>query len=533
MVRTLDDVMSSVSLTTSSLLLVLLSLVHNSTCQNSQDKKFLKILILCEPLRGHLYPMLRLSKKLAARNHNVTVVVGTDEKEAKELQKLSLRYQANFAYFESDVFNDRLQLANQVKSSRMIFTAKNIGTTYSKQILEYWNKSLSSEKYDIIIGNEFGVPPLLCINSYWHIPVVLMGSSMSGLFNEQPSWPWPGVMQGDSSDNLQFRQRLISSLEKVFVKLIYDLFMMNSQYYVLNKFCPLLTKEELHDGPGVYLPHIVPTVVGLEFSRTSTPLMSYIGPIIPDDPIPLSQNPELEAWLYDQPDKSVVYLSMGSGFPLDLSSAKSLVEGVMYTNYSLLWSLRKDNQWILSDINIDKNRVYISEWTPQFSVLASKAIHSAILHGGYNGLCEALWNEVPVIGFPQMMEQTLNIGRLYHNKLGLRLFQDTLTADKVAEAITTINNVDYRYNMKKLKKMFKLAGGLNRAVDLIEFYSEEGYAHLIPAYAKYQWSWIQFYNVDVWLLFISIVGLLLYLFLKIVQSTFRISSRKYLKEKTL
>ena len=106
-------------------------------------------------------------------------------------------------------------------------------------------------------------------------------------------------------------------------------------------------------------------------------------------------------------------------------------------------------------------RVFISDWTPQFSV-----VHSAILHGGYNGLTEALWNGVPVIGFPQMMEQVLNVGRLYHNKLGLRLDNETLNSDKVAAAVGSIDCGSFRSNVKKLQKMFKLAG-VDRAVELM------------------------------------------------------------------
>jgi len=51
----------------------------------------------------------------------------------------------------------------------------------------------------------------------------------------------------------------------------------------------------------------------------------------------------------------------------------------MKTQYDLLGSLRKSNQGILGGLDIEKKRVFISEWTPQFSVLVSRPIHSAIL----------------------------------------------------------------------------------------------------------------------------------------------------------
>ena len=42
------------------------------------------------------------------------------------------------------------------------------------------------------------------------------------------------------------------------------------------------------------------------------------------------------------------------------------------------------------------------------------------------------------------------------------------------------------------------AGGSEKAADLVEFYEEVGYEHLVPAYAKYEWTWVQYYSVDVY-----------------------------------
>ena len=43
----------------------------------------------------------------------------------------------------------------------------------------------------------------------------------------------------------------------------------------------------------------------------------------------------------------------------------------------------------------------------------------------------------------------------------------------------------------------KRAGGVDKAADLVEFYVNVGYDHLIPGPVKYKWSWIQYYNIDV------------------------------------
>ena len=491
----------------------------------------LDILMIAFPASGHFNPIARLAKKLAARGHNLTVFVGADATHASKYKKL-LPDSGHFRWFEFELFEQIIEIMSQVQQGKGFQKFQNMRAMFvqhSEHIVRNLNKSFSIDRFDIVIATEFVMVPLLCINFRWSVPVVLMGTTMPILI-DYPRWPWPGLLMGESSDNMTFLQRLISTGETL-VSFFFVRFFLIPQLPMLQSFCPSLTSNKLYGAPGMLLPHLVPTVIGFEFPRTSMPLTSYIGPSIPDDPPALSQDPDLELWLNNKTEKTVVYLSMGSVASLDNNGARSLVEGVMKTKYYLLWSLRKNNQEVLRGINIDRERVFISEWTPQFSVLASKAIHSAILHGGLNGLSEALWNKVPIIAYPQMAEQKLNTGRLYHNKLGIRLDKGTLTATKVTEAIEEIERGNYRTNLKKLKKMFLLAGGLDRAADLIEFYGEEGYDHLIPAYVKYQWTWVQYYNMDVWLLFAGISGLLLYAVLKLVKCLSSCCFSRYSKVK--
>ena len=56
---------------------------------------------------------------------------------------------------------------------------------------------------------------------------------------------------------------------------------------------------------------------------------------------------------------------------------------------------------------------------------------------------------------------------------------------------------------------------MDRAAELVEYYHEVGYDHLVPAYAKYGWSWIQYYNVDVYALMFTVVVVLTYISAKL------------------
>ena len=65
--------------------------------------------------------------------------------------------------------------------------------------------------------------------------------------------------------------------------------------------------------------------------------------------------------------------------------------------------------------------------------------------------------------------------------------------------------------MARLSKIFHHARGVTKAADLVEFYAEVGYDHLIPAYARYEWTWIQYYNVDVYVVLLIIGGLVVWI----------------------
>lgn len=77
-----------------------------------------------------------------------------------------------------------------------------------------------------------------------------------------------------------------------------------------------------------------------------------------------------------------------------------------------------------------------------------------------------------------------------------------------------------------LRRVFQDAGGVDRAADLVEHYAEIGYDHLIPAYAKYDWGWIQYYNVDVQATIALVLVFIFYLLVKLCRCLCRCCCRR-------
>ena len=94
---------------------------------------------------------------------------------------------------------------------------------------------------------------------------------------------------------------------------------------------------------GTVYPVLVNTAIGFDFPKTAMPLVHYIGPLLSANPAPLSR--DLQQWLQKCPEKSVVYISMGTSAELTSELASEIIAGT--NQYRIVWSLRKSNQGIL------------------------------------------------------------------------------------------------------------------------------------------------------------------------------------------
>ncbi len=473
---------------------------------NESNKK-LNILILTIPAPGHTAVPLALGEELARRGHSVTFSTsGNRSQEAAE--KVGVTFKSTGA---NDSFSKMItQFKKEKKITEFLFDIlptlfgimESEITHFTDMIIAETN---SGTKWDIIMSTDFLMTLLPCLASYMNIPAILIGTSGQVYPHTYPPWSWPSSVGGFSNEEMTFLERVAHTFERMLLPTFLSFILFSPAKTSIAKVCPGLSNLELSNAPAVYLPNIVPTAIGFEFSRTMTPLTHYVGPIQSEHPAPLT--PELETWFANKQDKSVIYISMGSLLFVPEKMADALVNGILKTNYSVVWALRKKGEY---ELNIDNDRFFVSKWLPQLSVLRHRAISMAILHGGANGVHESLISGVPVIALPEMTEQKANAGRVHHHKLGLHLDKQGLTADQVYKSITKIEAGDYRENVRQLQKVFRAAGGVKRAGDLVEFYSEVGYDHLVPAYAKYHWSWVQYYNVDVYILLLACVLCVVY-----------------------
>ena len=491
-----------------------LPLAQPSEDNGEKKERRLSVLMLSPPFAGHFSPLVALGEELVRRGHNVTICTAVDKHEQwpDRLKKKVERAGMNFVSTSNgagELVSAIIQMQGRKEFGFSLIKdiLIKVVTEITQEIAQHVDSSAIKD-WDVIIANDFLFPLLACIHWKWKIPSISLSVTLQYQPHTLPQWSFPILFGPARSDNLSFSDRLLYGLTSSVMTTLYDQVLIRGMRNRLGDTCAGVSLTYMSTAPSVYLPQIVPTVIGFEFPRTIYPMTEYVGPILSKTPEPLDN--DLKAWLDGKEERSVIYISMGSFVPVSNETGRAIALGIRGTKYSAIWSLRKNNQDILEGLQLDPERFFISSWTPQLRILQHEAVRMTIMHGGMNGVSEALYNGVPIIVLPYGGDQGSNADRVQSQGLGIRLDLQTVTKERIKQSIEQIDSEDYHEKAKSVRKMFIHAGGAERAANLVEFYEEVGYDHLVPAYAKYEWNWIQYYNVDVYTLMLCIVLLSMY-----------------------
>lgn len=304
-------------------------------------------------------------------------------------------------------------------------------------------KFLDGEKltsYDIVVATERLSPVMACLSKRWAVPVVILGTTHQCQTQHLPEWPFPpfytrkqGTLQ--TSDDMSFTERLYAVLFNTYVALFARFYTSRFEFV-----CPdaSISYSYMNNFLGTRAPHIIPTVIGFEYPRSISSLTHYVGPLLSKKPQALPT--EMKKWLDSKPERSVVVVSMGSVAHLTREQGRIIVQAIQSTGYSAIWSLRGRNRDILEGIEIDEMQFHLSKWMPQVAVLNHTAIAMALLHGGMNGVHEALSYGVPIIAIPFWNDQGDVVARLQHSGAGVQILRKHLTLEVLVKSMEDIRN---------------------------------------------------------------------------------------------
>ncbi|XP_032314870.1 UDP-glucuronosyltransferase 2C1 isoform X1 [Camelus ferus] len=321
-----------------------------------------------------------------------------------------------------------------------------------------------------------------------------------------PSSYVPGIASR-LTDNMTFIQRLKNWLLYTMGDIInlYYIFPEWDAYYskVLGKpttLCETMGKAEMW---------LIRTYWDFEFPQPYLPNVEFVGGLHckPAKPLPK----ELEELVQSSGEDGVVVFSLGS-------MVKNITEEKANMIASALAQIPQKVLWRYTGKKPDTlgANTQLYEWIPQNDLLGHPKTRAFITHSGTNGVYEAIYHGVPMVGIPMFGDQHDNIARVKVKGAAVEVDLHTMTSSDLLNALKeVINNPFYKENAMKLSRIHhdQPVKPLDRAVFWIEFVMRhKGAKHLRPA--LHNLSWYQHHSLDVIGFLLACVATIIFLVTK-------------------
>ncbi len=153
----------------------------------------------------------------------------------------------------------------------------------------------------------------------------------------------------------------------------------------------------------------------------------------------------------DMADDGAIVVSFGSQAKLSSAHNQILMETFIGLKENVIWRYPESDK----PENIP-DRIKLMDWMPQNDVLGHPNVKLFITHCGFNGLFEALYHGVPLLGIPIFNDQPYNAQKILHLGFGRVLDLMTLNSDTLTKTIhDVINNETYLQNIQLASEIFR------------------------------------------------------------------------------
>ncbi|XP_061773642.1 UDP-glucuronosyltransferase 2C1-like [Nerophis ophidion] len=229
-----------------------------------------------------------------------------------------------------------------------------------------------------------------------------------------------------------------------------------------------------------------------EFPRPTMPNLIYIGGFQCKPPKQLPA--DLEEFVQSSGDQGIVIMTLGTLVGI---LPQVLVEEIAATFAQLpqkvIWRYLGQKP-----SNLGNNTLLVN-WLPQNDLLGHPKTRVFVTHGGANGVQEAIYHGVPIVGLPLFFDQPENLNRLRAKGGAVNVDFSTLDRHVFGDALMTVlHNSSYRENMRRLSKLLRdhPSKPMDDAIFWIEYViRNQGAAHLKSKSIKM--SPLVYYSLDV------------------------------------
>lgn len=157
------------------------------------------------------------------------------------------------------------------------------------------------------------------------------------------------------------------------------------------------------------------------------------------------------------------------------------------------------------------NNTLIVDWMPQKDLLGHPQTKVFVAHGGTNGVQEAIYHGVPVLGIPLFFDQFDNLLRLRERGAGKIIELGDVNGHSFEKGINEVLHQDsYRQNIQRMSRLHRdqPLAPMDQAIFWVEYVMRhKGAPHLRTE--AYKMPWYAYYSLDVLLLLVSVATVLL------------------------
>lgn len=258
-----------------------------------------------------------------------------------------------------------------------------------------------------------------------------------------------------------------------------------------------------------------------EFPRPTMPNFVYISGFQckPSKPLPA----DLEEFVQSSGDHGVIVMTLGTlvgKLPLHIS--EEIAAAFAQLPQKVIWRYMGQKP-----TNLGNNTLLVN-WLPQNDLLGHPKTRVFVAHGGTNGVQEAIYYGIPVVGLPLFFDQPDNLSKI--RAKGGAVIVDIAMLDRhiFAEALrTALYNSTYRENMQRLSRLHRdqPMKPLDQAVFWIEYViRHRGARHLQTQ--SHKMSWFVYNSVDVIAALFTVVLLVTFICISAIKCLWRLTFTK-------
>ncbi|XP_051511990.1 UDP-glucuronosyltransferase 2A2-like isoform X1 [Myxocyprinus asiaticus] len=349
---------------------------------------------------------------------------------------------------------------------------------------------------------------------YLHLPIVfnvrwtIHGEAHFGIAPSPLSYvPYP---LSQLTDNMTFLQRTYNMLFYGIRIFLYKRIVGPHYSALCNRyFGSDLDYFELFQAADIWLMRVD---FVFEFPRPTMPNVVYIGGFQckPAKDLPK----DLENFVKSSGEHGVIIMSLGTlvgQLPIDI--ADEIAAAFAQFPQKVIWRYTGERPSTLG------NNTLLVNWFPQNDLLGHSKTRVFVSHGGTNGLFEAIYHSVPVVGLPLVFDQEDNLSKMRYKGVAKVLDIATIDRHVFKKALQEVlNEPSYKKNIQRLSSLHRDTPlkPLDSALFWIEFVMRhKGAAHLRTD--SYKMPWYSYYSVDVVVFLVLIVSLVVCIIFNMIR----------------